>query len=84
MEKNRIIEEDAKDIASRVDLSELSGKEILITGASGLIGTLFVKRMHGKGPANKEGAYCMQKPTAGILTDFFNLSMDRVVARGFV
>jgi nucleoside-diphosphate-sugar epimerase len=42
VEKNRIIEEDAKDIASRVDLSELSGKEILITGASGLIGTYFL------------------------------------------
>ena len=43
MEKNRIIEEDAKDIASRVDLSELSGKEILITGASGLIQRILIE-----------------------------------------
>jgi UDP-glucuronate decarboxylase len=34
-----IIEEDVARILSKVDLSSLSGKKVLITGASGLIGT---------------------------------------------
>lgn len=34
-----IIEDDARKIVSNIDLSELAGKSILVTGASGLIGT---------------------------------------------
>ena len=42
MNQNIIMEEDAKTIVSRVNLSELAGKEILITGATGLLGTYFL------------------------------------------
>ena len=41
-EKNVIIEEDVKEILERVDLSELENKSVLITGASGLVGTYFL------------------------------------------
>jgi len=40
-----IIEEDAKAVIASVDLSKLSGKTILLTGASGLIGTYFLASM---------------------------------------
>ena len=36
---NRIIEKDIEKILDRVDLSELKGKSILITGSTGMIGT---------------------------------------------
>jgi len=39
---HKLIEDDVVDILSKVDLSPLIGKTILITGASGLIGTYFV------------------------------------------
>ena len=39
---NKIIKEDAAQIISLVDLQELAGKKILITGASGLLGTYFI------------------------------------------
>lgn len=39
MNRNTIIEEDAKRIADAVDLSMLAEKDILVTGASGLIGS---------------------------------------------
>ncbi len=38
----QIIEDDAKEICSKVDLSEIKGKSILITGASGLMGHYFL------------------------------------------
>jgi len=37
-----IFEEDAKRVISQLDISKLSGKKILITGASGLIGTSLI------------------------------------------
>lgn len=37
-----IIEEDSRHIITAVDLSELAGKSILLTGASGLLGTYFL------------------------------------------
>lgn len=37
-----IIYEDAKRIVENVDLTELNGKRILITGATGLFGTYFI------------------------------------------
>ena len=36
---NRIITEDIESIWSEIDLSPLAGKSVLITGASGVIGT---------------------------------------------
>lgn len=39
---NRIIQEDVYKVVDRVDLNELRGKTILITGSTGLIGTYFV------------------------------------------
>lgn len=39
---SEIIIKDAENILEKVDLSELEGKSILITGASGLIGTYFL------------------------------------------
>ena len=37
-----IIAADAREIVKRVNLSELLGKSILITGASGLLGVYFL------------------------------------------
>lgn len=42
MNRNKIISEDVCRIVENVDMSELENKEILITGASGLIGTYFL------------------------------------------
>lgn len=42
MSRNTIIEEDICKVYEHIDLSELVDKEILITGASGLIGTYFL------------------------------------------
>ena len=42
MTDNTILVQDAKALLQRVDLSELDKKTILITGATGLIGTYFV------------------------------------------
>ena len=39
---NSIILEDIDEIWSEIDLSELQGKSVLITGATGLIGTYLV------------------------------------------
>lgn len=39
---NSIIENDVKGVLSNVDISEVKNKRILITGATGLIGTYFV------------------------------------------
>lgn len=39
---NTVIYEDAKKIIENVNLTELSGKKILITGATGLLGTYFL------------------------------------------
>ena len=39
---NKIIEEDIASIWSEIDLSPLAGKSVLITGASGLIGTYMI------------------------------------------
>lgn len=41
-----IIYEDAQKIAQAVDFSEVAGKTVLITGASGLIGTYFVATLY--------------------------------------
>ena len=40
--KNDVIVRDAAEICARVDLEELNGKTILVTGASGLLGTYFL------------------------------------------
>lgn len=40
--KNLIIMEDVTKIVTRIDLSELNTKKILITGATGLMGTYFI------------------------------------------
>ena len=42
---NPIIKEDIKDIVRRMgfDIQKLSGKKILLTGATGLIGSYFVE-----------------------------------------
>jgi len=50
-----IIAQDARDILDVVDLSELAGKSILVTGASGLLGTYFMACLRelatrGQGP----------------------------------
>jgi nucleoside-diphosphate-sugar epimerase len=50
------IAQDARDILEAVDLSVLDGKSILITGASGLLGTYFISCLRelvarGRGPA---------------------------------
>lgn len=42
---NTVIFEDAQRIIERVDLTELGGKKILVTGATGLIGTYFIYSM---------------------------------------
>lgn len=42
MDKNRILNEDGRSIVSKIDLSELNHKEVLITGATGLVGTYFL------------------------------------------
>ena len=39
---NRIIEEDIRDVWNEIDLSSLAGKSILLTGATGLIGTYLI------------------------------------------
>lgn len=52
---NQIIYEDARQVIKRCDLSKLHNKEILITGASGLVGTylmytLYAGYLHGYKP----------------------------------
>ena len=44
---NIIVDEDIKNICSdnNIDWSRLTGKTILVTGATGLIGQLLVKRL---------------------------------------
>ena len=39
---NKIIEEDIRSIWNEIDLSSLAGKSILLTGATGLIGTYLI------------------------------------------
>lgn len=39
---NKIIEEDIKNIWNEIDLSDMAGKSILMTGATGLIGTYLI------------------------------------------
>jgi UDP-glucuronate decarboxylase len=51
-----IIAQDARDILNALDLSALDGKAVLITGASGLLGTYFMACLRelaarGRGPA---------------------------------
>ena len=56
-----IIIKDAEKILEKVDLSEMEGKSILITGASGLIGTYFLaclKVLSGKKKIGKITAIC--------------------------
>ena len=58
---SEIIIKDAENILEKVDLSELDGKSILITGASGLIGTYFLaclKVLSGNKKIGKITAVC--------------------------
>lgn len=61
---SEIIIKDAEKILEKVDLSELEGKSILITGASGLIGTYFLtclKVLSEKKKIGKITAICNNK-----------------------
>ena len=77
MNQNIIMEEDAKTIVSRVNLSELAGKEILITGATGLLGTYFlytIKACRESGiPVKKVHIICRSQ-VPGYLQDLIDQS----------
>jgi len=61
---SEIIIKDAEKILEKIDLSEMEGKSILITGASGLIGTYFLaclKVLSGNKKIGKITAVCGSK-----------------------
>lgn len=70
-----IIERDAREVCRKVDLSELLGKTILITGASGLIGTYLLaclKQLTSLRKGSFAVAAVMQNEPPGYLKEFLD------------
>jgi nucleoside-diphosphate-sugar epimerase len=58
----RIIEDDAAGTARKIDFSEVAGKTIMITGASGLVGTYFLACLRQASPDFKAVAVIQSEP----------------------
>ncbi|MCK4918249.1 MAG: NAD-dependent epimerase/dehydratase family protein [Candidatus Pacebacteria bacterium] len=73
----KIIENDAKDTCKKIDFTELLGKSIMITGASGLIGTYFLaclKILNDKNPGKIKVIAVMQNESSDHLKSFLNFN----------
>jgi len=77
-----IIAEDAKKILANIDLSELKGKTILITGASGIIGNYFLASLWqflNKEPGETKVFAVMQSEPLPYLKSFLNYSGAEII-----
>lgn len=72
---SKIIENDAKEVLQKIDFTELLGKTIIITGASGLIGTYFLaclKLLNNKNPGKIKVIAITQNEAPDHLKNFLN------------
>lgn len=81
---NRIIEEDINGIWNEMDFSEMEGKEVMITGGSGLIGTYLIYTMIrlNRTVENKNRIYIIIHRNLPEYLAFLENDSDFIIIRG--